>query len=662
MLQMLQSISQDAHKISHTYERAINSAESLAERDVKACHNQLEIAENNLSDALTTIDNNHQDLRRRDEAIEQLRYTLDEVVRVLGHFIHDHMSTSFLEDFSRDDVREAMQLIEDHSIAPSDETPTRFLRVPEEHYMANIDALREAQLKTDRFREVAISQHRMIAQQSAQLDERLIVYQRSVEIIGERNEEAKLLAKDNQLLREMVREFEIGLRVSTTTKAVQEELFRDQETMQSILKQESASHVIEIQQRDAEIRDLKKQLGSAQEEVLRGKADMKNVITHTQALLSPAEAPEKSDLPALTLKERRMMSKGKGQPIVIPASQSMLSLSTVGQISKGAPSILERRQSANFVARPIDQPAFAMMPRDVTPQWACGVSQRQSDPDLRDPSKFSPIYASRPRMDSLGCSDGQQRPSSGDHTVASAVVNRMLGAPIQFDPNKTLPQRPGLHYALDIYSGKNARSMQEAEDWYSQDQPQQPRPVSPPQMLQRKRVLSQIQEMSVEDSTSERASEKDAASAAESAKEAYHKGLQTVRMHDFINQTNSITQSNGKGEEHEHDDSPDYEGRDYYPLQVSDDDVGLAKNVEIVDSPLKHAQQQYAKVYQNSQDGSNSTLTRKDSPPRSQHPKLYADSQDGSNSTLAKKNSPLREVQGISVLGDPWLSGSPARL
>jgi hypothetical protein len=29
---------------------------------------------------------------------------------------------------------------------------------------------------------------------------------------------------------------------------------------------------------------------------------------------------------------------------------------------------------------------------------------------------------------------------------------------------------------------------------------------------------------------------------------------------------------------------------------------------------------------------------------------------------LTKKNSPLRDVEGIRVLGDPWLSGSPARL
>ena len=620
---------------------------------MKACRNRLEITENHLAAALTTIDNNHQDLRGRDEAIEQLRSTLNEVVRVLGDFIRVHMSAS-LEDCGRDDVREVMQLIEDHSIAPGDEITTRFLRVPEEHYMANIDALREAQLKTERFREVAISQNEMIVDQSAKLDERLIAYQRSMEVISERNNEATVLAEDNKQLRETIQDFEIGLRVSSTTKAVQDELFRDQEAMQSILKHERASHIIEMQQRDAEIRELKKQLGSAQEEVLRGKADVKNVISHTQALLSPVEHQEEFVSKVPTLKERRMMSKTKGQSTGIPVSQSMLLLSAPGQKTCGAPSIPERRQSANVLAKPINQPAFAMMPRDVTPQWACGVSQRQSDPDLRDPTKFSPNYAPRPRMDSLGYSNVQQRSSTGDHAVASAVVNHMLGAPIQFDPNKKLPQHPGPHYALDIYSGGNAPSMQEAEDWYQEKQPQQPKLVSPPSMIQRKRVLSQIQEMSVEDSTSERASERDTASATSSAQEEYRNGLQAVRMHDFITQTNNMTKGKGK----ERDDRPDYEGRDYYPPVQETADV---KTVEMVQSLVKHAQQ--AKVYQTDQDGSNSTLTKKDSPGKyPQHTKVYETSQDGSNSTLTKKNSPLRDVEGIRVLGDPWLSGSPARL
>lgn len=638
--QTLESLSRDAHKISHTYEKAVKSAESLVERDAKACRDRLETTQNNLEAALTTIDNNQQSLRQKDDTVQQLRYTLDDIVRVLGDFIQDHTPLFVLQNTEQEDVRNVMQMLADYSNAPikDDESTGRFVRVPEEHYIASIDAPREAQLKTEQFREIAISQDQMINQQSSQLDIRLADYEKSMDVIAERNHEVGLLADDNNQLRRMVEEFETGLRVSNSTKAVQDELFRDQEAMQSILTNMQASHVQDLKHRDTVIADLENRLGNAKAEVLRGKADVKNVITHTQALLSPVEQLDDYGLPP-TLKERRFLSKGKGKSTGLPASQSVLFIGQNGQKSR-APKIPERRQSANALAKPFQQPKFAMLPRDVTPQWGCGVSQKESGQDLRDLSNFSPNYAPRLRKDSLPRSNDQQGPANGDQAMASAVVNHMLGTPIKFDPNKRLPSRPEPHYALELYAGDNATTMDQVEDWYQQQHPEPPQRVpSPPMATQRKRVLSQITERSGEDSASaeEKAEENDTACATGSALEKYRNGLSAMRMRDYIVQGGIITSP--KGKQREGEDFPDYEGSDYYTpedLRLVEGDTAIARSVELVQSPTKLSPR-HAKVYQTT-------------------------SQDGSSSTITKKSSPLRDVEGIRVLGDPWLSGSPARI
>jgi hypothetical protein len=638
--QTLESLSRDAHKISHNYEKAVKSAESLVERDAKACRDRLESTQNNLQAALTTIDNNQKSLRQKDDIVQQLRYTLEDIVRVLGDFIQNHTPLLVLQNIEQEDVRDVMQMLADYSNAPikDDESTGRFVRVPEQHYMASIDALREAQLKTEHFREIAISQDQMISQQSSQLDVKLADYEKSMGVIAERNHEVRLLADDNNRLRRMVEEFETGLRVSNSTRAVQDQLFRDQEAMQSMLTNMQASHVQDLTHRDTVIADLGNRLGTAKVEVLRGKADVKNVITHTQALLSPVEQPDDYELP-LTLKERRFLSKGKGKSTGLPASQSMLFISHNGQKSH-APKIPERRQSANALAKPFQQPKYAMLPRDVTPQWGCGVSQKESSQDLRDLSNLSPNYAPRLRKDSLPRTNDQQCPANGDQAMASAVVNHMLGAPIKFDPNKRLPSRPEPHYALELYGGDNATTMDQVEDSYQQQHPEPPQQVPCPRIVtQRKRVLSQITERSGEDSASgeEKAEENDTASATGSALEEYRNGLSAMRMRDYIVQEGIITSPNGKQRAGE--DLPDYEGSDYYTpedLGLVEGDTAIAKNVELVQSPVKLSPR-HAKVYQTT-------------------------SQDGSSSTITKKSSPLRDVEGIRVLGDPWLSGSPARI
>lgn len=641
--QTLESLSRDAHKISHTYEKAVKSAESLIERDAKACRDRLETTQKNLEAALSTINNNQQSLREKDDTVQQLRYTLDDIVRVLGDFIQDHTPLFVLQNIEQEDVRDVMQMLTDYSnaAAEDDESTGRFVRVPEDHYMSSIDALREAQLKSEQFREIAISQDQMINEQSGQLDSRLVDYEKSLGVIAERNHEVRLLADDNKQLRNIVEEFETGLRVSNTTRAVQDELFKDQEVMQSVLRNVQASHAKDIKHKDTVIADLENRLGTAKAEVLRGKADVKNVITHTQALLSPVEQLDDWGLPP-TLKERRMLSKGKGKSTGLPTSQSMKFVGQHGP-KPHAPNIPERRQSANALAKPFQQPTFAMLPRDITPQWGCGVSLKESGQDLRDMSKFSPSYAPRLRNDSFPGGNGQQLPSSGDQAVASAVVNHMLGTPIKFDPNKRLPSRPEAHYALELYAGDNATTMDQIEDWY-QEQHLEPaqRIPSPPMGQQRKRVLSQITERSGEDSVSasekEKAEENNTASATGSALEEYRNSLSAVRMRDYIVQGGVISSPNGKQREFEAEDFPDYEGSDYYApedMRLREGEIG---NVELVQSPVKLSPR-HAKVYQTtSQDGSSSTVT-----------------------TKSKKSSPLRDVGGIRVKGDPWLSGSPAR-
>ena len=633
--QTLESLSRHAHKISHSYEKAVKSAESLVERDAKACRDRLETTQNNLQAALSTIDNNQQILRQKDDTIQQLRYTVDDIVRVLGDFIRDHTPYSVMQNVHQDDVHDVMQMLTDYGNTPTnnDEATGRFMRVPEEHYMASIDALREAQLKTERFREVAVNQDQLITQQSKQLDSKLAAYEKSMGVIAERNHEVRLLADDNKQLRKMIEEFETGLRVSSSTRAVQDELFKEQEAMQAMLTNMQLSHALDLKDKDAVIADLEMKLGTANAEVLRGKADVKNVITHTQALLSPVELA--NDFSHSNLNERRLISRGKGKPTGLPTSQSMLFFNQHDQNSEG-PKIPERRQSANLRAKPVQQPTVAMMPRDVTSQWACGVSQKQSGQDLRDLGNFSPNYAPRPREDPLGCGNSQQV-GSKHQTKDSVGVGRMLGTPIKFDPNKRLPNRPEPHYAHDLYTGENAASMDQ-EDWNQQQGPQQSQYVPSPPIIQRKRVLSLITERSGEDSVSasEKASEKDNTSTASLAREKHRNELPATRDLEHPQQTGK---SNAKGKEEERVNVPDYEGSDYYaPLhesQMLKGDAVVARSVEASHSGKKMSPQQA---------------------------KVYATSQNSSNSTPTRKSQALNGVEGIRVMGDPWLSGSPARI
>jgi hypothetical protein len=180
--------------------------------------------------------------------------------------------------------------------------------------------------------------------------------------------------------------------------------------------------------------------------------------------------------------------------------------------------------------------------------------------------------------------------------------------------------------------------MDQVDDWYQQQSPQPPTQYIPsPALIQRKRVLSQITERSGEDSVSasEKASEKDAASGTSSAREDYRSGSSSTGNLEHTQQTSKVN-ANGKGMERVN--PPDYEGRDYYAPahepQLLDGNIYVTTSVEVSESPVKVSPQQ-AKVYETSQDGSSGSFT--------------------------KKSSPLRDVEGLRAMGDPWLSGSPAR-
>src|SRR5271168_3733524 len=110
----MESISNDARKISNTYEHALLRAESLSERDNRTLQEKLESTEADLREALTAADSQRDILFEKEEVIKALQHNTDALVDVLGGFIEDtlpHCTGSIKSER----VHQVMQVIADYS-------------------------------------------------------------------------------------------------------------------------------------------------------------------------------------------------------------------------------------------------------------------------------------------------------------------------------------------------------------------------------------------------------------------------------------------------------------------------------------------------------------------------------------------------------------------
>lgn len=285
--------------ISATYEKAVKSAESLLERDGRAGVERLRVVQEPVDEA------GGETMERKDEQITHLRHTLHDVVRVLGTFIRQHPSGS--HDALQPETQEVWQIIDDYTRDGAESNSVQHIRVPEAAYTASQSARHESQATIQKFRAMLHEQNRVIQGQSVQLDQHVLKYEKYVKLVKEREQEVLSLLQQNADLNRRIDDDETALRQA-----------------EARMKAIKARYDRQLQERDAEIASLRRQLITAPAEVFARRADVQNAITHTQGMRSPAE-PELPDKPYFS-KARMLFSRDKPNKIDIPPSRSMATL------------------------------------------------------------------------------------------------------------------------------------------------------------------------------------------------------------------------------------------------------------------------------------------------------------------------------------------------
>src|SRR5271155_4738888 len=325
----MESISNDARKISNTYEHALLRAESLSERDSKTLREKLESAEADLREALAAADSQRDILFEKEEVIKALQHNTDAVVHVLGGFIEDTLPHC-MGSIKSERVHQVMQVIADYSPSTGGPRPTLqlsspFLRIPESMFRSHLKNLRDNQAKAQSYRNLAQDQTDLIKSQSADLDQRVIEYEECMKTIKERDQRILLLIEQNNAQKKAIQAYESWEKVAESVETEQERLVDQRQNIEWIIKNLKMDHAKQIEDRDAEIDNLRQKLGHAWEEVLARKADVKNVISQTQALLASPALPEIAP-DTLSAKEQ-LVGRDKTKRGAMSSPRSMLSLS-----------------------------------------------------------------------------------------------------------------------------------------------------------------------------------------------------------------------------------------------------------------------------------------------------------------------------------------------
>lgn len=558
-------MSNDARKISATYEHALQRAESLCQRDMKAVQEKLENVEADLCEALAAIDGQQDIIVEKEEVIKALQHTSDAIVHILGAFIEDTLPNS-VDSLHDERVHEVIQLIADYS--PSTGGPrsplqlsSPFLRIPETTFHDHIQNLREIQTKVQSYRQLAQGQNNLIKSQSADLDQRVREYEKCLQTIKERDHEILLLVEQCNAQKRVIEDYESGKTVCESVKIDRERLAKDCENMDWTIKTLKTDHAKQIEDRDAEIENLRQKLGHAWEEVLARKADVKNVISQTQALLAPPELREGGS-ETLRVRERQISGKNKYEPGALPSSRSMLSLSiseaTLGFGNLDIPAAPHSAMGRiTYETKPKSR-LEPWSPRIDSQGWGCGIARKSSVPNLRWPACAVEDPRPRLRNDSLCAMSNDRRANDLEllETIVKSSVDEISRA-TSINTEKALPtppEAPSEYGFIHNCDGGHSVTEEVLQDLLPPEVPEHSFGTT---LSPRKRVLSGIPEMSAEDAESQRSSP----SATSSDKEVYRKSIDALNLIDFMGE-NAVV--------------PDYEGNDYGPVEV-----GVAEEIWI---------------------------------------------------------------------------------
>ncbi|KIW68974.1 hypothetical protein PV04_04882 [Phialophora macrospora] len=413
---VLRTFSDQMRAITAEYRKVVEQAESLAERDGKANNERIKGLEEQVEEALGLMDAKDKEIEERDQRISELRNTVHEIARLLGTFIQNKLP-SWVDTINEPRTQHVLRIIADYT---QNDNPASvdYLRVPEETLNKYATDLREARNLVGEYRKVLHGQSAMIKDQSQNLDAHAVKYEKALRLVREKDHEILLLVQQNDDLTRQLQENQTALAESQETATEAEVMNRRYEELRGNMESLKTAHELELDQKDAEIANLRQKLGSAREEVFARREDVKNVVAQTQAMLQaqpdPSSAAVKS---SSTSKALRFfgMEKDKYRKGNMPASQSTMALSSVdaGYSSKEvAPALskeaLRHRPSLQTHTNQRSARTAPNTPIDRTSHssgeaaWTAAVNQPRSDP----------VALAPPRSDSLGYGSDPASPVS----------------------------------------------------------------------------------------------------------------------------------------------------------------------------------------------------------------------------------------------------------
>lgn len=408
LCQDLNDFAQEIRLAATSFRKIVESAESLAERDTKNCHERLIELEDQTQNALKQMESKEKVVEHQGTKIDELKHTIHDIVRVLGTFIQNNVST-WIETIDEPRTQEVLQLISDY--APrGDNKPIRYVRVPEATISQYARAMREAQATVGEYRKVLYGQSATISEQSQNLDAYTSKYEEAVSLVKQRDHELTLLVQQNEDLTKQLRETKATLTQSQLVDVDVEVMGQQYEEQRVNMESLKLAHEMELEHRDAEIADLRRKLGSAREEVFARREDVKNIMSQTQAMLqTTARHPEPTIRSSNASKALRFLGmerdKDKFKNRSLPSSRSVMAFAPPNA-GATADSKYSSKELAPTISRPIvqhlgsfDQSLYAQ----TSPNSP--VARRQASSDSNLPS-------ARPRADSLSALQEYRVPAS----------------------------------------------------------------------------------------------------------------------------------------------------------------------------------------------------------------------------------------------------------
>ena len=502
---------QEARTISNTYECALRSAESLIERDTLNLQERLHLAESDLKKAYDQSNATQKILLEKEEIIRQSNHTLFEVVRILGAFIQSSVE-HWVDDFYKPETQEVMQVIADYGHIPKD-LKRQYIRIPESSHQDLLAAYHEAEEQIEHYRAIAKSQDAMIKEQTKQSDTYLDKYEQCLKAFKERDHKLVLLCQRNTDLESKVDKYETALQRSQAAIAEGDQAKKENAELKEEVKQLMGYFKLQLDEKDAKLAEMRSKLGSAREEVLARRADVRNVITQTQALLVPRPQPQENGRKDPVKSSNPFgRSKDKARKLHLPHSQSnvFLGFGHLNMDLMTSPENPSRYSSKEVVD--CDRKGFHISCASSSSNSA----RTNSSTPSRGRRASDPFSDVRPRNESLGA----LARDSGSERSSVDVQKQLPAAPPTITAQ--IPTSSSLLHPNDALA-KSPRTPSPNLPAMSPRISHDTNSSNPSLRTPARRILSLIPEASVEDSESVRAP-----SASSSDKEVYRRSIHAL--------------------------------------------------------------------------------------------------------------------------------------